>query len=188
MASISAFAGCVPVAPVHEAARALPVDDLAAVAMTIWPGEATALADALRSGAGLELPEAGRWTHADSLVAIRLGPDHFLLQRDGPANLMQQIAPIVGDHAALIDLTDARATLRLAGPAAREILAALLPIDLHRRAFAPGRAATTLAAHLTVQLRQLDTTPTYDLSVSRSFAGSLWRALELAGSGRLRLG
>jgi sarcosine oxidase subunit gamma len=166
----------------------MPVEPLAAVSVTVWPECLAALDEALRSAFGLALPEAGRWTQAGALVAAWLGPRHFSLQREDATPLLPELTPVVCDFAALIDVSDARATLRLTGPAARDILASLLPIDLHPRAFAPGRAATTVAAHLTVQIRQLDTAPTYDLAVSRSFAGSLWRALELAGAGRLRLG
>jgi sarcosine oxidase subunit gamma len=174
--------------PAHEGARATTVEPVAAVSVTVWPGRTAALGVALRSAFGLDLPEAGRWTQSGGLVAVWLGPDQFSLQREGAAPLLPDLAPVVADLAAPIDLTDARATLRIAGPAARDILAALLPIDLHPRAFAPGRTATTLAAHMTVQVRQIDAAPSYELSVSRSFAGSFWRALELAGAGRLRLG
>jgi len=186
--SSSAFAGCAEIIPTHEGARAVPIEPLATVSVTVWPGQRAALAEALRGAYNLELPPPGRWTQAGALVAVWLAPDHFLLQHEGVPTLFQEVATITGDDAALIDLTDARAVLRLAGPASQRILAGLLPIDLHPRAFAPGHAATTIAAHLTVQVRQLDATPTYDLAVSRSFAGSLWRALELAGEGRLRLG
>jgi sarcosine oxidase subunit gamma len=186
VASLSAFADCKAVVPAHEAARATPVEPLAAVSLTAWDREAAAAA--LRDTLGLMLPDAGRWTVAQDIVAVWLGPNHWALQREGTTPLLPEIVRIVGDHAGLIDLTDARAVLRLTGPAAREILSALLPIDLHPRGFAPGRAATTVTSHLTVQLRQIDAAPTYELSVGRSFAGSLWRALELAGAGRLRLG
>lgn len=187
MASSSAFAGCASVVPAHEAAHAQPVEPLAAVSAIAWPDHAAALGDALREAFGIALPEAGRWTQAGTLVAVWLAPDHFLVQCEDPADLFQQLAPVAADHAALIDLSDARAVLRIAGPAARDILAALLPIDLHPRAFAPGRAATTIGGHMTMQIRQLDAAPTYDISVARSFAASLWRALELAGAGRLRM-
>ncbi len=188
MAELSAFADCQPLVPAHEGARAVAVEPLAAVSVTAWPGRAPALSDALHAAFGLRLPEAGRWTEAGGLVAVWLGPRHFLVQREGSDLLFERVATAIGELAAVIDLTDARATLRVTGPAARDILAGLLPIDLHPRGFAPGRAATTLAAHMTVQVRQIDTAPSYELSVSRSFAKSLWRALELAGAGRLRLG
>jgi sarcosine oxidase subunit gamma len=164
------------------------VEPLSAVSVTVWPGQSSSLAEAMQKTFGLDLPAPGRWTEAGAIAAVWLGPDHFSIQRQGAEALFPQIESIIADHAALIDLTDARAMLRLTGPESRNILAALLPIDLHPRAFAPGHAATTVGAHLTIQMRQLDDAPTYDLAVSRSFAGSLWRALELAGAGRLRLG
>jgi sarcosine oxidase subunit gamma len=186
VARSSAFAGCASVVAAHEAANAVPVEPLATVSVTVWPGCADALGAALVRGYGLELPAAGRWTQAGALAAVWLGPNHFAVQRVGDAPLLPELAQVAGELAALIDLTDARAVLRITGPAACEILAALLPIDLHPRAFGPGHAATTVASHLTVQVRQIDAT-SYDLAVSRSFAGSLWRALELAGAGRLSL-
>jgi methylglutamate dehydrogenase subunit D len=188
VASLSAFADCAPVRPAHEGARAVAVDGVAAVSMTVWPGHEAALAASMRGAFGVGLPAAGRWSQAGAVTLVWLGPGHFSVERAGGAPLLPEIAAIAGDDAALIDQTDARAVLRLSGAAAQNILAALLPIDLHPRAFAPGHAATTVAAHLTVQVRQLDDAPSYDLAVSRSFAGSLWRALELCGAGRLRLG
>ncbi len=173
MGSLSAFAGCMPVVAAHEGARAVPVEPLACVSVTVW------------SDVGITLPAPGRWIQNGPLVTVWVGPGHFLLHREGEAPLLPEVAALVGDAAALIDLTDSRAALRLRGPAARDILAAFLPIDLHPRAFAPGHAATTVAGHLTVQVRQI-AADGYDLAVSRSFAGSLWRALQLAGAGRLR--
>ena len=176
MADFFSFAGCAPIVATHEDARATPVEPLAAVSVTVWPGRTPEL----------DLPAPGRWTTIENIVAVWLGPNHYAFQREGTAPLFPDVERLLGDAAALIDVTDARATLRLAGPAARDILAGLLPIDLHPRAFAPGHAATTVAAHLTVQVRQL-AAESYELSVGRSFAGSLWRALELTGAGRLSL-
>jgi methylglutamate dehydrogenase subunit D len=183
--SLSAFAGCAPVVAAHEAAVARPVDGLSIVSVTAWRGAAPALAGALQAAFGLELPPPGRWTQSGDLVALWAGPGHWWLQRDRA--LLAELAPIAGAHAGLIDISDARAVLRLAGAAAPTILASLLPIDLHPRAFQPGHLATTVAAHIGVQIRQLDAAPTYELSCLRSFAGSLWRAVELAGAGRISL-
>lgn len=156
---------------------------LAIVSLFAW--DEAAVRATLRDALGLDLPEPGRWTAADKLVAVWLAPRHWSLQRAGTAPLLPQLSAILGGAAGLIEQTAGRATFRLAGPAAREILAGLVPIDLHPRGFAPGRAATTLAGHMTVQLRQLDTAPAYEISVGASFAGSLRRALHVAGAGRL---
>lgn len=184
----SAFAGCKPVASSHGGAEAAPVEGLSIVSVTAWRDAEPALIEAMQSAFALALPEAGRWTHAGDLVAMWVGPGHWWLQREAGGLLLPEIAAAAADRAGLIDISDARATLRIHGPAARDILASLLPIDLHPRALAPGRVASTIAAHIGVQLRQIDVAPSYDLSCLRSYAGSLWRALELAGAGRIRMG
>jgi heterotetrameric sarcosine oxidase gamma subunit len=185
---LSAFAGCAPVAAVHAGATAVPVEPLSVVSVTAWNGSAAALADAVRAAFGLDLPPPGRWTQAGELAALWVGPDHWWLQREHASALLAELTPVAGDHAALIDISDARAVLSISGPAAPTILASLLPIDLHPRAFLPGYVASTVAAHIGVQVRQIDAAPTYHLSCLRSFAGSLWRSVELAGAGRIRLG
>jgi sarcosine oxidase subunit gamma len=188
MTRVSAFAGCAAVVPVQAGASAHPVEPLSVVSVTAWTGAAAALAGAVHAAFGLHLPPPGRWTQAGDLTALWVGPGHWWLQRDRASALCVELAPVAGAHAALIDLSDARAVLRIAGPAAPTILASLVPLDLHPRAFRPGHVANTVAAHNGVQIRQLDDAPSYDLSCLRSFAGSLWRSLELAGAGRIRLG
>lgn len=186
MVEVSPFAGCAEVMPEHAAAVVVPVLGLATVSVTAWPGAEAALIDAVQTRFGLTLPENGRWTEHDGLLAAWAGPRHWWLQRQAREHPMTELTPLAA-HAGLIDISHGRAVLRLTGPDSRNILASLLPLDLHPRGFAPGRVASTLAAHMTVQVRQIDVSPTYDLACSRSFAGSLWRALELAGAGRLRM-
>ncbi len=186
MVSLSAFAGCAPVVAAHEAAVARPVDGLSIVSVTAWRGAAPALAGALQAAFGLELPPPGRWTQSGDLVGA-VGRAGALVAAHATAPCWPNSPRSPAPHAGLIDISDARAVLRLAGAAAPTILASLLPIDLHPRAFQPGHVATTVAAHIGVQIRQLDAAPTYELSCLRSFAGSLWRAVELAGVGRISL-
>jgi sarcosine oxidase subunit gamma len=161
---------------------------LSIVSVTAWSGADPALSGSVQAAFGLTLPQAGRWTQAGDIAALWVGPGHWWLQRERASALFAELEPVVGGHAALIDISDARAVLRVSGAAAPTILASLLPIDLHPRAFRPGQVASTVAAHIGVQIRQLDDAPTYDLSCLRSFAGSLWRSVELAGAGRIRLG
>jgi heterotetrameric sarcosine oxidase gamma subunit len=158
---------------------------LTVVSLTAWPGEAAALAERLRARFGLELAEAGRWTEAGDLACIWLAPDHWQIERAGAHDLAPDLAALAGPHGGVIDVTDARAALRIGGGGSRDLLARLLPLDLHPRAFAPHRAASTIAAHIGVQIRQIDATPTYDLACLRSYAESLRRAVEHAGAGSL---
>ena len=157
------------------------------VSLTAWPGAAASLAERVRGAFGLELAASGRWTEAGDLVCIRLGPDHWQIERAGTHDLARDLTTAAGPDAGIIDISDARVVLRLSGPASPEILACLLPLDLHPRAFAPHHAASTVAAHITVQFRQIDTIPTYDIACLRSYADSLRRAVAQAGGRRIRI-
>ncbi len=74
------------------------------------------------------------------------------------------------DHGAVVDVSAQRTALRLSGPCAREVLQHGCPIDLHPRAFGPGRCAQTLLARAQVVLYQTDEAPTYLILVRASFA------------------
>lgn len=157
---------------------------LSVVSVTAWRD--AALAEAVEAAFGLTLPQAGRWTQRDGLAAIWAGPGHWWLQREGRTKLLQELAPLAR-HAGLIDISDGRAVFRVSGALARDALMGLLPLDLHPSVFQPGHVASTYAAHMTVQVRQIDDAPSYDLACLRSYAGSLRRALDLAGAGPPRL-
>ncbi len=69
-----------------------------------------------------------------------------------------------------MDLSANRTTLELSGPGARTVLEKGCALDLHPRAFAPGRCAQTLLSKVAVVLDQLDAQPCYRLLVRGSFA------------------
>jgi heterotetrameric sarcosine oxidase gamma subunit len=144
-------------------------------------GGAAALAQALREHAGLVLPEPGCWVGDDALALLWCAPGQFLAV--GDAVVVQRLADALRGAALLIDLTGARAVVRLSGPSVRDVLARVVPLDLHPRVMGPGRVAATVAAHIGVQIWQVDDAPSYDLAGPVSYAGSLLRALELAGAG-----
>ena len=62
------------------------------------------------------------------------------------------------------------------------MLAKGIAIDLHPRAFKPGDVALTIAAHIGVQLWQVDEAPTYEIAVPRSLAKSLWAWLSASAA------
>ena len=143
-------------------------------------GGAAALAQALREHAGLMLPEPGCWVGDDALALLWCAPGQFLAV--GDAGAVQRLADALRGAALLIDLTGSRAVVRLSGPSVREVLARVVPLDLHPRVMGPGRVAATVAAHIGVQIWQIDDAPSYDIAGQVSSAGSLFRALELAGA------
>ena len=97
-----------------------------------------------------------------------------------PGELLQTLEQALGDLAAVVDQSHGRCGLRLSGAHARTVMAKNTAIDLHPRAFAPGRCALTSVAHMNAAIVQVDDTPTYDLFVARSLARSFAQAIEHA--------
>jgi sarcosine oxidase subunit gamma len=82
-------------------------------------------------------------------------------------------AATAGAFATVLDLSANRTTLELAGPRARDVLATGCSIDLHPRAFGPGRCAQTTIARTQVILDQVGDRPAFRLHVRGSFAAHL---------------
>ena len=143
-------------------------------------GGTAALAHALREHAGLMLPEPGCWVGDEALALLWCAPGQFLAV--GNAGAVERVAEVLRGAALLIDLTDARVVIRVSGRQVREVLGRLVPLDLHPRMMRSGCVASTVAAHISVQIWQIDDAPSYDVAGPVSFAGSLLRALELAGA------
>ena len=142
--------------------------------------ERTTALIALRPGGAaptLALPGMGRFVESDGLLLARVAPTQVLAMRRGvEAGLMEELAPLVGG-AALIDLSDSRVGVALAGPGILGRLSLLLPLDLHEGRFAPGCCATTMMAHLAVLVLRHGP-EAFELQCGRSFAGSFLRAVE----------
>lgn len=97
-----------------------------------------------------------------------------------PGELLATLEKAVGELGAVVDQSHGRCGLRLSGARAREVMAKNTAIDLHPRAFGPGRCAMTSVAHMNATVVQVDETPTYDLFVIRSLARSFAHAIEHA--------
>jgi sarcosine oxidase subunit gamma len=82
-----------------------------------------------------------------------------------------------GGPGSVVDVSANRTTLELSGPAARQVLEKGCPLDLHPRAFGPGRAVSTTVGPVAVLLWQVDDGPTYRLFPRSSFADHLARRL-----------
>jgi sarcosine oxidase subunit gamma len=108
--------------------------------------------------------------------ALWLGPDEWLIV--GPegteAVLEARCRSALGsDFGSVVDVSANRTTLELHGPNARVVLETGCAIDLHPRAFGPGRCAQTLVARTAVVLHQTTGEPRYRLLVRPSYAAFL---------------
>ncbi|HXV25795.1 MAG TPA: sarcosine oxidase subunit gamma family protein [Alphaproteobacteria bacterium] len=100
------------------------------------------------------------------LVTAPPGEEHVLV----PA-----LRGALGDrHAAVVDLTESRTVIALAGPSARNVLAKGCTLDLHPRAFPVGACAQTGLARAGVLIHLADDPPSFEITVLRSFADYLW--------------
>jgi sarcosine oxidase subunit gamma len=132
-------------------------------------------AEAVRLALGLQLPpEPDTAVQAGELTALSLGPDEWLVV--GPpgtqADLEARIRTAVGEEpAAVTDVSAQRTTVLVAGPRARDLLAHGCSLDLHPRAFGPGRCAQTTLARAQVVL--IGRERGFCVLVRSSFAGYL---------------
>jgi sarcosine oxidase subunit gamma len=121
------------------------------------------------------LPRAGESATDGDRTTLGLGPDEWLVlgpygtQGDIERELRDAIARS-GDWGAVTDVSAQRTSFVLSTPRAREVLATGCSLDLHARAFGPGRCAQTDLARANVVLHQVDERPTYELLVAGSLA------------------
>jgi sarcosine oxidase, subunit gamma len=133
---------------------------------------------AVRTAAGVELPvEPNTTRRAGSLTALWLGPDEWLLT--APAGEERVLVPAIraalGDrHAAVIDLTESRTVIAVSGAPARDLLAKGCTLDMHPRAFKVGACAQSGLARAGALLHLVDETPTFEITILRSFADYMW--------------
>ncbi|MCX8509170.1 MAG: sarcosine oxidase subunit gamma [Rhodobacteraceae bacterium] len=130
-------------------------------AIAPWPGSVAAVAEILR-GVGLDWPTADRAVKAEKGGAcLWSGRDQaFLIDHSIPEGL--------ADHAAVTELGDAWACVKLTGAEASAVLTRLVPLDLSPRAFAEGASARTGLGHMAILLHR---------SSARSFTIYLFRSM-----------
>jgi sarcosine oxidase subunit gamma len=154
-----------------DAARVCETPYPAQVGLRVDPaGEAARrVADAL----GAALPVAPNTVaRAGAREVLWLGPDEWLVVAPAGEEAVIEAAlrAALAGKGACVDLSANRTALELAGPAARDVLASCCALDLHPRAFGPGRCAQTLVAAAPAVVQQTGDEPAFRLLVRPSFA------------------
>lgn len=162
------------------------IDNATIANIAVAKGKQADLQAALRNAYGLALPSEPKRVAANGVAVVWSGPDQWLAiaERTHGRDLETELKPRLAGLAAVVDLSDARAILRIAGPRAREVMAKGVPVDLHPREFKPGDVAITHASHIGVIVCQIDEAPSYDILVPRSFAASFMHWLTASAAGR----
>jgi sarcosine oxidase subunit gamma len=94
------------------------------------------------------------------------------------AKILSQISKSLKDmHHLVCDVSDARTIFRVSGPAAREVLAKLAPVDLHPDSFQPGELRRTRLAQVAAAFWMCDA-ETFDVICFRSVADYVFGLLK----------
>ncbi len=163
------------------------------VNLRLDPGNAEALA-AFEAAFGFALPTAANTSAGDAdTIALWLGPDEWWLVVPGPEPeagpaLAEKLRAALTDHfAAVTEVGESCACIRVSGPSTRALLQKGCPLDFHPRTFAAGACAQSCLAKATVLIHlgadeSVTEGPIFDIYVLRSFAEYLWAWLEDAGA------
>jgi sarcosine oxidase subunit gamma len=158
---------------------------LAIVEVAVGPGDSDAACACIAAEVGSAPPKSANLAVTGVGASILwIGPGQWLIVeaerpgRDLEAALQRALA---GTAAAVVDVGHGRTVLRLTGPRVRDLLAKGTSIDLHPRAFPPGRCAQGLLGHVRALMHAVDA-EMIDLYLARSFALTAWEWLcESAG-------
>lgn len=114
-----------------------------------------------------------------------LGPDEVLLLATSAAAALATLATeLASSEVSAIEMTGARTSLRLAGPAAPAILAELCPVDTSPATLAPGDLlqAPLAGVRAFIVQRGAGAHPGYTIMVARDEAAHVWDALRHVGT------
>ncbi|MER9306439.1 sarcosine oxidase subunit gamma family protein [Mesorhizobium sp. M0496] len=131
---------------------------------------------------GLNLPGPGCWVAGQEVAAFWTGPDQWMIEAQGrseedfAANLKEQ-AP----SCSVTEQTGGWVAVEIMSAAGTEAIEALLEklINIDLAEFGPGRATRTVLEQMTCFVIRRSETQVAVLG-ARSFAASLWHALEIA--------
>lgn len=107
------------------------------------------LQTAVTSVAGVDFPGRRKASLVDGRGLLWMSPDELmvLLPHADASQAADTLAQALqGTHHLVAEVSDARAVLRVSGPAAREVLAKLTPADVSPAAFGPGEICRTRLA------------------------------------------
>ncbi len=145
--------------------------------LCVFPGSQAAVSSAWHTCFGYALPESPSRFHADGAARVyRTAVDQYWL-RDFTAPQLASIEVVLSaESAALIDLSDSRVTIRVAGRSARHVLSQWITLDLHPSVFAIGTFAQTGIHHVGGMLER-NGADDYSFVALRTFALTVWEAL-----------
>jgi methylglutamate dehydrogenase subunit D len=150
--------------------------------VALWPPVTGQAGARIADLAGVaEVPRLGRLVLGEKTLAFCLVPGRFnvIAAEPGWARRLEQAVP--PETGAVVDLSQGRGGIRIAGPHAQYVLQKGLDLDLDPRAFPPLAAAQSVVDHMPVTVLRLEA-ELFDLFTFRGFALSFWELLSEAAS------
>jgi len=148
------------------------------VQLTAWPDTFLNSAAKAAGIAGAAVPLSMRMGVSGETTILQVGPERLWFVVPGASDLLSRLsANFATEEAVITDIGHARTVIRITGPAARDLLARLVPIDTHPGELPQGSVAQTLMHGVGVLLH-VSAEGVYDLYIPRSFALSHWEWLQ----------
>ena len=128
-------------------------------------GDASDFSGVLEKAHGMAMPKPNRATGKDGARCIWFGRGEVLLVGPAPDKAL-------GEHAAVVDLSDGWACAALSGAASVDVLARLVPVDLRSTTFKRGHTARTQVMHMSASITRIGA-DRFHILVFRSMGSTL---------------
>ncbi|WP_170984566.1 sarcosine oxidase subunit gamma [Rhodoligotrophos defluvii] len=154
---------------------------LVTVQLTAWPDTASAVAVKAGQVAQTAMPPSMRIGISGQTTVLQVGPERWWFVVPASSDLRQRLeAAFSAEEAVVTDLSHARTIVRITGPKARDLLARVVPIDLHPAVFPRDSIAQTIMHGVGVLLHfsgSASDGDIFDLHIPGTFALSHWEWL-----------
>lgn len=141
-----------------------------------------AVKKAIAAATKVEMPGPGQANGVGDRGLCWMSPDEFLLlcpYDTVAADLARIQTALAKTHALAVDVSDARALFRVSGPAARDVMAKLAPVDLSPAVFQPGMFRRTRLAQVAAAF-WMPNADTFQIVCFRSHAQYMFDLLKTA--------
>lgn len=147
-----------------------------------WPETFPSISKRLAETAGTTVPGAFRLASvADTVTAIWIGAERLWFTTEDAGLLARLAASVDDEEAVLLDLSQSRTIIRVAGSTARAVLAKGVAIDLHADAFPVQAVAQTMVEHAGTLVHRVGP-EAFEIYVPRSYAAAIWHSLTVSSA------
>ncbi len=147
------------------------------VQLGVFTGGHAALATAVRTAVGFELPVSPtEATVLDAAIVFRIAADQYWVVTPDPSLVTTLALAVPADAGTVTPLSESRTRLVIEGPDSRTVLSRLVALDLHPGVFSIGHFAQAGVHHVGGLLYRA-AADRYEFFALRTYAVSIWEVL-----------